>query len=343
MLDLRPPAPTDSRTLLLARAMVAGSAIALAIVLLVILSVTYGHPGDIVTYLAAGERLNAGHPLYALSPGDRTLPIVPPYWTVPIVSPPLVAVLWRPLALLAEPASTALWWAAMVGCLAVVVGMVIRVPRMLGPVALLALAIPLGLEAVQGNINAIILLGSVAAWRAYAGRRGEWAGAIIGGLVVLKVTPAVLAVWVLVACGRRGVLGLAAGLALAGGVSLVGAGLEAHLAYLSVIRDTTTIGPSDMSIAGLLRAVGLAPELANRAILLIDALGVISVALLRPRPDRSFRAAVVTMVLGSPVVFVNTYLLLLAALAPSLWPIRAPRSLRPPEARPTPVSESVAV
>ena len=28
-------------------------------------------PGDSFTYLAAGERLNAGHLLYALSPGDR--------------------------------------------------------------------------------------------------------------------------------------------------------------------------------------------------------------------------------------------------------------------------------
>ena len=28
------------------------------------------HPGDAYTYLAAGQRLNAGHLLYTLSPGD---------------------------------------------------------------------------------------------------------------------------------------------------------------------------------------------------------------------------------------------------------------------------------
>ena len=36
-------------------------------------------PGDAFTYLAAGERLNAGHPLYAVSPGDRPVGLEPPY------------------------------------------------------------------------------------------------------------------------------------------------------------------------------------------------------------------------------------------------------------------------
>ncbi len=43
-------------------------------------------PGDAVVYLAGGERLNADHQLYALAPGDRTLGMKPPYWTVPDVS-----------------------------------------------------------------------------------------------------------------------------------------------------------------------------------------------------------------------------------------------------------------
>src|SRR5205823_2822366 len=57
-------------------------------------------PGDAYTYLAAGQRLNAGHQLYALSPGDNPVQLNPPYWTVPLLSPPFMAVLWRPLALL---------------------------------------------------------------------------------------------------------------------------------------------------------------------------------------------------------------------------------------------------
>ncbi len=55
---------------------------------------------DAPTYLAAGERLNAGHNLYALVAGDRPVLLDPPYWIVPLLSPPPIAVLWRPLALL---------------------------------------------------------------------------------------------------------------------------------------------------------------------------------------------------------------------------------------------------
>src|SRR5205823_5035743 len=39
------------------------------------------HPGDAYTYLAAGQRLNAGHLLYTLSPGDSEVLLNPPYWT----------------------------------------------------------------------------------------------------------------------------------------------------------------------------------------------------------------------------------------------------------------------
>jgi hypothetical protein len=71
--------------------------------LMVILAVYFERgfvPGDAIVYLAGGERLNAGHLLYALSPGDRIVGIKPPFWTVPILSPPFMAVLFRPLALL---------------------------------------------------------------------------------------------------------------------------------------------------------------------------------------------------------------------------------------------------
>jgi len=56
---------------------------------------------DQITYQAAGERRNAGHALYALSAGDRHIAPDPPYWFVPILYPPLISVIWRPLAALA--------------------------------------------------------------------------------------------------------------------------------------------------------------------------------------------------------------------------------------------------
>ncbi|MHB8400340.1 MAG: hypothetical protein ACYDCI_15610 [Candidatus Limnocylindrales bacterium] len=121
---------------------------------------------------------------------------------------------------------------------------------------------------------------------------------------------------------------------IAGSISLVGAGLDAHLAYLTVMRDTTTIGPSDLSVPGIVRTIGFPSEVTDRLSLVIDVAGVVAVVLLRRRPDRAYRAAILTMVLGSPVVFVNTFLLLLPLIAPSLWPLndRGDRSASPRKA-----------
>ncbi len=95
----------------LARRTVERSAL-LALVWLLILMfaremvITWGVPdpdlldpfADANTYLAAGERLNDGHPLYALQPGDRPVLLVGEY-PVPLFSPPPIAAIWRPLAI----------------------------------------------------------------------------------------------------------------------------------------------------------------------------------------------------------------------------------------------------
>ena len=65
---------------------------------------------DTWNYLAAGERLNAGHSIYAIVPGDRPTIIWPPGFA-PLGSPPLVAVVWRPLALLPDTIVMWRWWA----------------------------------------------------------------------------------------------------------------------------------------------------------------------------------------------------------------------------------------
>ena len=70
---------------------------------------------DAYTYLAAGERLNAGNHLYELRPGDRWIWINPPFWTVPLLSPPLIGVLWRPLAALPSDSGLLLWQALTIG------------------------------------------------------------------------------------------------------------------------------------------------------------------------------------------------------------------------------------
>ena len=59
--------------------------------------------------LPRGRRaLERRAPALCPRPGDRNVPLAPPYWSVPLLAPPPIAVLWRPLALLGEPAM-ALW------------------------------------------------------------------------------------------------------------------------------------------------------------------------------------------------------------------------------------------
>ncbi len=68
-------------------------------------------PPDVITYLGAGERLNVGHPLYSLSAGDRS--IADPTWIgSPLLSPPLIAIVFRPIAVLGESGAR-LWWLTM--------------------------------------------------------------------------------------------------------------------------------------------------------------------------------------------------------------------------------------
>ena len=99
------------RTAGLAALAVVGVALGVLAALLVVYFQRGVVPGHAYVYLAAGERLNAGHPLYALSPGDRPLGMQPPYWTVPLLSPPPIAVLFRPLAALPNELGGDGWWA----------------------------------------------------------------------------------------------------------------------------------------------------------------------------------------------------------------------------------------
>jgi hypothetical protein len=258
--------------------------------------------GDAYTYLAAGERLNASHPLYALSAGDRAVPVQPPFWTAPLVSPPFIAVLWRPLAALPGGAGVALWW---LGSVAVMVGAILWLARR-GPtatgLAIAALCVPLAMEVGLGNVNGYLLAGAVALW---ALRDRPWSGAILGVMIAVKVWPLALALW-LVGQRRWDALAWTTGtLAICALISLAGAGWANHVAYLDVAAG---IHPSAFSLTWQLGIPWL------WAAVLV--LGLVLILVVRSRPDWSYRLAVLTMILGTPVVNPNTYAILLAAIAP---------------------------
>ncbi len=283
-------------------------------------------PGDAHNYLAAGERLNAGHPLYGLSPGDRYVALKPPYWSVPLLSPPPIAVLWRPLAALPGESGVAIWWAAAIASVVAVVLTLLRRRPVLAGLAVLALAIPITYEIGVGNVNAFLLLGGVALWRLSLAGRDGLAGALLAVLVAVKLTPLVLLVWLL-AQGRRTALGwfvVAGAICLA--VSVLGAGLDAHRTYLEVLRMTSSAGASELSIAGLARSAGVEPGVAAVLPAAALVLGCLLVVVLRRNPGASFAVAAVTLVVGWPVININTPALLLIALAPAAWPAA---SIRP--------------
>lgn len=278
-------------------------------------------PGDAFTYLAAGERLNDGHLLYALSPGDRPVDLKPPYWTVPLLSPPPIAVLFRPLALIPNDLGPYVWWAV---CIASIAGttlvMMRRRPILIG-IAVFVLSIPLVYEIGVGNLNALLIAGIVGAWYLLVRGRDIAAGAVIAGMTALKLTPVVLAWW-LITQRRWGAVRafIVAGLVLAA-VSVLGAGLSTHFEYLGIIRQTSTVGTSDLSLAGMARFVGVDPSIASALPAVALVLGFVAMWFLRERPGLAYAAAVVTMLLGSPVVNVNWFTVLLAALAPAVWPM----------------------
>ena len=298
---------------------------ALAIGVVVTIQIVYFDrgfvPGDAFTYLAAGERLNDGHLLYALSPGDRPVDLKPPYWTVPLLSPPPIAVLFRPLALLPNDLGPYVWWAV---CIASIVGttlvMMRRRPIVIG-LAVLLLSIPLVYEIGVGNLNGLLIAGIVGAWYLLVRGRDVAAGAVIAGMTALKLTPVVLAWWLITQRRWSALRAFVATGLVIGIVSVLGAGLSTHLEYLGIIRQTSTVGTSDLSLAGMARFAGVDPPMASLLPTVALIGGLVVVWLLRDRPGAAYAAAVVTMLLGSPVVNINWFTVLLTALAPVVWPM----------------------
>lgn len=302
----------------LARAYVAG-----VVGLLVALQLVYFQrglvPGDAFVYLAAGERLNEGHPLYALSASDRPADINPDYWRIPLVSPPLIAVLWRPLAHLGDAGPYA-WWVAQVAALLASVGVLLRRRPVLTATALLLLSVPFVYEFAVGNVNSFLLVALLAAWRAFAAGRPATSGGLAAVASAVKVTPIFVGWWAVVTGGRSALVALLGTGVVALLVSLAGAGLENHLAYVSALAGGA-VSFSPLSLGGMLRFLGVSESMTRIVVAAVAAGAVLLIWRLRNRPDRGFQVAVVAMIAASPAVSINWFVLLLALLAPLAWPL----------------------
>lgn len=310
-----------------ARRLATTAAVGVAIGLLVVVQLQYFQrgivPGDAFVYLAAGERLNAGHDLYALGVGDRPVDTGGEYWNVPLVSPPPIAVLWRPLAALPESLGVGLWYAAQLMALGSSLLMLLRRVPGLAAAALIVLVLPTAYEIGVGNVNSFLLLGLLVTWRAVVARREPTAGALAAVMTAVKLTPGVLGWWLLATGHRRATIAFVAVGMAAAGLSVLGAGFPAHVQYLEILGDRNAVGVSPLSVGGWARYLGLPSALYELLPAISAVTGLATVWLLRTRLAASYRVAVVTMILGSPAVSINWFVLLYALLAPAAWPVAA--------------------
>jgi hypothetical protein len=276
---------------------------------------------DTTTYLAAGERLNAGHRLYELMPGDRPVFLNPPYWTTPLVSSPTIAVLWRPLAAFPGGFGTYLWWLASLAALLAALALLWPRRPLLTGATMLVLVMPTASQVAAANINSFVLLGLVLIWMAWVQQRDLRSGAIAGVIAAVKLTP-MIAVWWLLVTGRPKAFAVAMlGILALFLVGLVGAGVQAHLDYLAMLRNPASMGIYPESLSGFVRSWGAPEDWARVAPWVTAVGGVIVVWLLRRHPDWSYAAAILTMILGSPAVSTTWFILLYAWIAPLAYPV----------------------
>lgn len=297
---------------------------------------------DAYTYLAAGERLNAGHHLYELRPGDRWIWINPPFWTVPLLSPPLIGVLWRPLAALPADSGLLLWQALTIGTVGATIGaLIVRLPIRASLLAI-ALAVPIGFEMDVANVNGLLLGGYVLTWWLFARHRNV-VGLVVAVMAAVKVAPVVLAWWLLTQRRWRAIAWFAAGGLILLAIGILGSSLEMHLRYLSIATQTVGGANSNLSLAGVGSAIGLPAAIALALPKVALVAGLLAVWVLRHRPGLAYAAAIATAIFGSPVVNFNTLALLMATLAPLAWPMREPLPRPSVDGRPVPVPSTGGV
>jgi len=251
---------------------------------------------DGFTYYAAALRLNVGHLLYRLSPGDLPIYLHPPYWSVPLLSPPFMAVIWRPLAVL--PYDTAAWiWLGLMTVAMAWAAYQIFVPS---PLAVAAAAPGLGYLLGSGNIHGFMFAGLVTLWL-WRGR--TWPAALLGIVTAAKIMPVVFVPWLLSERHRRPIIAFVVAALACSLIGVVGAGLAATRQYPDIML---TSAPQAVSLSYLTKIRWLSPVL--------TVVGMIATLLLRGR--RSYQMAVLTMVLfnASGIGFAGGSVIVLLAL-----------------------------
>ncbi|MHB8400341.1 MAG: glycosyltransferase family 87 protein [Candidatus Limnocylindrales bacterium] len=271
---------------------------------------------DTQYYYGAGERLNAGHLLYAYSPGDRQLNVDPFAFAGPFLYPPLIAVLWRPLALLDYGPVVVAWWAVGLVTFVLFLAGLLKYGGAATAAGCLLLLPPLAETAWSGNVSTFITPAIVMSWFLVTRGRPRIGGAMIGFLAVAKLTPVFLVFW-LVATRRWAALASAVAAATIGAVLTIGgAGFVSILDYLRVTNLVSRHGGTQISITGIASQLGAPSDLLAIAAPVVAVLGSVAILATRRNHRLAWTAAICTGILASPVLNLTNASLLLAAFVP---------------------------
>lgn len=261
---------------------------------------------DTSNYVAFGERLADRGQLYDLSPGDRPVAADnPPSWTVPILSPPQMAVPWAAMTPMPDAVRFYLPWAiGVAGTIAVGILFMRRAPVLLVLVTLPFLK-GLALTAWSGNVNALIAPAAVLTWwagREHSHRFGVIAtGAMAATLGAAKIGPTLLWAWLI---GRRPWDAIAGGLLAVGvltGIVVLLVGLQPFQDYLLIALGNAS-APSALSFTGVLTGLGM-PMVVARVVWLGAAVALgVTAFVSRRSPRIAFAAAAAGLVLLTPIV-----------------------------------------
>jgi hypothetical protein len=269
---------------------------------------------DAVTYLAAGERLADGHPLYELSAGDRQVLRVIGTSDAPLLSPPPIAVIWR--LIVAIPFGFQAW---IVACWVSLLGTTFLLARQTGlPGMIVAsmLSPGIGEQLAACNLAAFFPMLLSIAW---VSQSPEARGAIIGALAALKLAPGSLVGWIL-GTQRSGLAWFGLAVAVSAAVSILGASVSVIPEYLGVVARG--IGPSWLSMSSLTGISWLSPAVLVGGTILAAGLG--------RWPALSFCVGILAAVFGTPALYLSGLVTVLAVLAPVAWPAESGHELDRP-------------
>jgi alpha-1,2-mannosyltransferase len=204
------------------------------------------------------------------------------------------------LALLFGDASMYLWTFAGLLASSVMMAMIIlRCRPGLYPTLLLVMPF-MAIQAVSGNVNALLIPACALVWWATARGRPGMAGALIGLAFALKLTPGLWIWWFIVRRDSRALVTCLATVAAAVAVSCLAVSPDSFTQYLAVAREAGTVGLPGMSPASLATSLGVPVAIANLVPYLLAACAAALAWLWRDRPAWAFAACAVGVTLGTP-------------------------------------------